>query len=281
MSRSATLLAEVTVTQRLISLAADRYELSALFGGFGTDGQPDTGTYSYPRLAATVLAAAAGLAWRGLQTRDVVGIHAPDAVSYVLATHAVRAAGGVPSPLAAGLSIAELAGQLAESGARMLITAPPLAETALALADRSWVRQVFSFADAAGTTPFSDLLGLGMLRPGRGRPDDVALLPFSRGKDDRLRPTPVTQIELADQVGWIGERTGISQHDVVLAGPPAGDGVAYTTLIDGALLSGATVIAAPVQELAKAAAAHQGTVAVVPRGATVQLPEHVRIFEVG
>ena len=76
----------------------------------------------------------------------------PDAVSFAIAMHAVRAAGGVPSPVDAGLCAVETAGQLAESGARMVITSPPLAEVALAAADRSWVRQVFSFADAAGTT---------------------------------------------------------------------------------------------------------------------------------
>jgi hypothetical protein len=117
-----------------------------------------------------------------------------------VATHAIRAAGGVPSPLDAALCAVETAGQLAESGARMVITAPPLADTALAAVDRSWVRQVFSFVDAPGATRFSDLLGLDMIRPSRGRPDDVALLPFSRGQDGRLRPVPVSHRELVDLV---------------------------------------------------------------------------------
>jgi len=87
-------LGEVTVTQQLLAVAPSRGEHRALVGGTA---DPACG---YAGLAATVLAAAAGLAWRGLQPRDVVGVYVPDAASYVLATHAIRAAGGVPSPVA-------------------------------------------------------------------------------------------------------------------------------------------------------------------------------------
>src|SRR5215468_5648756 len=196
MSKFDDLLTEVSVTKRLVSIATDRAGLTALVGGPGPDGQPNGGSYSYASLATTVQAAAAGLTWRGLRARDVVGVLAPDVVSFALAVHAVRSAGGVPSPLAVDLCPVETAGQLAESGARMVITASPLADTALAAAERSWVRQVFSFTDAPGATRFTELLGLDMIRPPRGRPEDVALLPFARGEDGRLRPSPVSYLEL-------------------------------------------------------------------------------------
>ena len=140
-------LGEVTVTQRLLAKAPSRGEHRALVGG------PADPACSYTELAATVQAAAAGLAWRGLQPRDVIGVYVPDAACYVLAAHAIRAAGGVPTPVATGLTVPEIAGQLADCGARMLLTAPPLASTALAAADRSWVRQVISFGEAPGTVP--------------------------------------------------------------------------------------------------------------------------------
>ena len=66
-----------------------------------------------------------------------------------------------PCPVSAQLSIAETAGQLADCGARMLLTAQPLATAGLAAADRSWVRQVISFGDAPTATPFASLLGMG------------------------------------------------------------------------------------------------------------------------
>ncbi len=281
MSKLDDLIAEVSVTKRLVSIATDRAGLTALVGGPGPDGQPCGGSYSYASLATTVQAAAAGLTWRGLRPRDVVGVLAPDVVGFTLATHAVRAAGGVPSPLDASLCAVETAGQLAESGARMVITAPPLADTALAAVDRSWVRQVFSFVDVAGATRFSDLLGLDMIRPSRGRPDDVALLPFSRGQDGRLRPAPVSHRELVELVDRADQDAGITSRDVVLAMPPCGDGLGYAALIDSALLRGATVCALRRHELTMAAAAHCGTVMVVPKDAGITVPGSVRAIPVG
>src|SRR5262249_42492227 len=143
------------------------------------------------------------------------------------------------------------------SGARMIMTTAALADASLAAADRSWVRQVFSFGDAPGATRFADLLGFDTIRPSRGRPDDVALLPFCRGGGPRLPPGPVTPPELTRQLGDVDRRTGITRGDVVLATPPAGDGLAYAMLIDNALLHGATVVATPAAELAVAAAARR------------------------
>jgi len=275
------LTAEVSATRRLVCVAADRVGVIAFVGGARQDGGPGGESYSYASFASTVQAAAAGLTWRGLRPRDVVGIMVPDVVSFAIAMHAVRAAGGVPSPVDASLCAVETAGQLAESGARMVITSPPLAEGALAAADRSWVRQVFSFADAAGTTKFSDLLGLDMIRPSSGRPDDIALLPFSRGQDGRLRPVPVTHREFMQSLDRADQTAKITGQDLVLAMPPAGEGLAYATLIDSALLRGATVVAVRKQELAMAAIAHHGTVAIVPRDVASGVPEKVRVLPVG
>lgn len=276
MSKLDDLIAEVSVTRRLVRIASERPGVTAMIGGPGPDGQPGGGSYSYPGLAATIQAAAAGLAWRGLQARDVVGVLVPDAVGFAVAIHAVRAAGGVPSPLDPALCAVETAGQLAESGARMIITSPPLADIALAAVDRSWVRQVFSFVDAPGATRFGDLLGLDMIRPSRGRPDDVALLPFSRGPGGRLRPSAVSHGELASLVGQADERAGFTPRDVVMAMPPSGNGLGYAALIDSALLNGATVVAVTVPELVLAAKLHHGTVALVPEGAGIEVPPRVR-----
>jgi acyl-CoA synthetase (AMP-forming)/AMP-acid ligase II len=281
MSKLDDLITEMSVTKRLVSVATDRAGLTALVGGPGPDGQPRIGSYSYAALATTVQAAAAGLTWRGLKPRDVVGVLAPDVVGFALAMHAIRAAGGVPSPVDTTLSAVETAGQLAESGARMVITAPPLADTALAAVDRSWVRQVFSFAEAPGATRFTDLLGLDMIRPSRGRPDDVALLPFSRGTDGRLRPTPVSHAELVELIDQADQSAGITGRDVVLALPPFGNGLGYAALIDSALLRGATVVAVRKNELAMAATAHHGTVVVTPKDAGIEVPDSVRAIPVG
>ena len=263
-----------TVTQRLLALAQSRGLRRALAGG------PAGSEYCYAELADIVRSAGVGLAWRGLQPKDIIGVYVPDAVSYVLATHAIRAAGGIPSPVASDLPVAEIAGQLAQCGARMLITAQPLAAAALAAADRSWVRQVIAFGEAAGATSFRSLLRPGSLRPAAARPHDLALLPFTRRPEGSLGPAGVTHAELAAELAGLAAETGITEQDVVLAVPPAGDGRAYTAFVDNALICGATVVAARADELAAAAGAHNGTAVLVPPGTDVTTTEPLRVFAI-
>jgi len=67
---------------------------------------------------------------------------------------------------------------------------------------------------------------------------------------------------------------------VVVAGPPCGDGHAYTRLLDLTLLTGATIVAAPVPLVAAAMRVYQGTAAIVPGGTTVPGLALDRVFTV-
>lgn len=258
----------ITVTQRLldgVQAAPSRGERRALAAG------PAQAACSYDELAATVRAAAAGLAWRGLQPREAVGLLLPDAASYAVAAHAVRAAGGVPSPVAAGLTAAEMAGQLTDCAARLLLTAPPLDAIAQAAAERSRVRQVISFGGAPGTIDFGALLGTGTLWPAPARRQDLSLLPYSRTPDG-LAPVPVSHDDMRGLLRRLEAAVPIGETDVVLAVPPADGGAAYTALLDLALLRGATVVAARPAELAAAADAHAATTVLTPEGCSPLKP---------
>jgi acyl-CoA synthetase (AMP-forming)/AMP-acid ligase II len=247
-----------TVTQRLVGLGVARGERPALVGGSAA--WPGR-TLSYASLAAVLQAAAAGLARHGLRDQDIVGVCVPDAVSYVLAVHAIRAAGGVPSPLCATATPAEMAGQLTDCAARLLITANPLADAALAAADGAWVRQVISFDEVPGTTSFWALLGRGSQPPAVAGPADLALAAYGTGAQQ-----PVTHGELAADLHRLAAAIPISERDVVLAAPPDGNTRDYTVLLDLALLQGATVVAAAAEGLPDAARAHGGTAAIVHPG---------------
>jgi acyl-CoA synthetase (AMP-forming)/AMP-acid ligase II len=265
---------ETTATQRLLSAATAFGCRPALVGR-----SPEP-TYSFADLASTVQRAAAGLAWRGLRPRDVVGVYVPDASCYVLACHAISAAGGIPSPVSGELSVPEIAGQLADCGARMLLTAQPLASAALAAADRSWVRQVISFGDAPAATQFASLLGMGSLRPPAARPHELAMLPYVRRPDGTLHACGLTHLNVAAELSALSASADMSAHDVVLAAPPAGDGRSYTAFLDHALLNGATVVAIRTDELAVAASEHCGTAAIVPLGMDVPGARPLRLFAV-
>src|SRR5260370_41630220 len=110
------------ITQRLMDLAPARGDKPALVGGAAlSPGQ----RLSYAEFARMVQAAAAGLAWRGGRSGDAVGVCAPDAPSYALAVHAIRAVGAVPSPICRTATVAKMAAPVTGCCARMPTTRPP------------------------------------------------------------------------------------------------------------------------------------------------------------
>jgi AMP-binding enzyme len=230
----------------------------------------DGSVTAWPRFARTVRAAACGLARRGLAEGDTAGVLVQDAASAAVAVNAIRAAGGLACLIEADAGPAEAAARLNACGARLLITSAPLAELAAEAADRSRVRQVITFGEASGTTPFSALLSFseecaadesGRPKEGNGLADQHVLAP--EGDEG-----PVSAARAAAGTGPGGARQ-LTHRDVVIAAPPCGDGQAYTSLLDLTLLTGATLVAAPVTLVAAATRVYRGTAAIVPRGTHV------------
>jgi AMP-binding enzyme len=246
----------------------------------------------WPRFAQTVRAAARGLRRRGLTPDDTVGVLVQDAARYAVAVHTIRAAGATPAPIGLGPiglgpiglgpgaadseaanDPAAIAAQLKACGARLLITVDALAEVAAQAADRSWVRQVFAFGETAqpGATPFSSLLEVARHGQAAGNGADVGPL-------HRAELIPADALELAgiDCPGGLSAR--LTGRDVVVAGPPCGAGPAYTALLDFALMSGSTVVAAQAQDIAHAVHRYSGTAAIVSRDAGVPGIPPARVF---
>ncbi len=227
---------------------------------------------TWPQFARTVRAAAHGLGRRGVRDDDAVGIFVADAASHAVAVHAVRAAGAAAWPIRPAATTADIAAQLNACRARLLITSAPLAELAIEAAERSWVRQVFAFGEAAATTPFGDLL-------------DAAEQPRRQenGSADRdpgtARQGPVPISDLAGLTLAGGPR--LTRWDVVVAAPPCGEPDAYTLLLDLALIAGATIVAAPTDQLTAAISAYHGTAAIAPRGTRVEGLPAAQVFSVG
>ena len=68
------------------------------------------------------------------------------------------------------MTVDELAAQLTDSGARLLVTVPELLEKATAAAERSGVEEIFVYGEAAGATPFAvAAAGGGRAATGRDR----------------------------------------------------------------------------------------------------------------
>jgi AMP-binding enzyme len=251
------------VTEHILGLADEAGRGAALIDAVGGTVTP------WPQFALVVRAAAHGLSLRGLRDRDTVGIFVPDAVSHAVAVHAVRTAGGTAWPIPPETAVADLAAELKSCQARLLITAAPLAERAVQAAERSWVRQVFAFGEAAGTTPFGSLLQAARhpQHAGNGHADQAA-------DSIAARISGLAGLPAADL-------PRLTRCDVVVAAPPCGAGDGYTSLLDLALVAGATVVAAPVAQIADAIRTYHGTAAIVPRGTRIEGIPAARLLSVG
>jgi len=264
------------LTERILGIADEAGYRAALIDA--TDGS----VTAWPRFARTVRAAAGGLARRGLAEGDTAGVFVQDAASAAIAVNAIRAAGGRACLIRSDAGPADIAARLNACGARVLITSAPLAGLAAEGADRSRVRQVIAFGDADGTTPFSSLLGSGR----HSQPDEQAaaepgFAERSGSAHESGRPEGNGRADERDLAhsGEPGSGGDLTHRDVV-AGPPCGDGPAYTSLLDFTLLAGATLVAAPVPLVVAALRVYKGTAAIVPPGTAVPGLEPARVFPV-
>jgi hypothetical protein len=270
------------VTEHILALADQAGYGAALIDTVAL-GHAEAAVISWPQFAHMVRAAARGLSRRGLQQGDTAGIFVGDAVSHAVAVHAVRAAGAMAAAVRPTRSAADIAAQLKAGRARLLITSAGLADLAVQAAERSWVRQVFAFGEAEGTTPFDALVQTP--RHGQSQADDTT---SHNGHGDGLAPEQVldlAELELgADRVARQLIRRPVPRltcRDVVVAAPPCGDPEAYTSLLDLALAAGATVVASPLAQVTAALGVYKGTGAIVPRGTDVPGLPAGRILAVG
>jgi hypothetical protein len=269
------------VTEHILALA-DQAGYGAALIDAAAQGGSEASVITWPQFARMVRAAARGLSRRGLREADTAGIFVQDAVSHVVAVHSVRAAGAIAAPIRPAPTAADIAAQLKGCRARMLITSADLAELAIQAAERSWVRQVFAFGEAEGTEPFGSLL-----HPARHAQVQA------NGANGHASPAPILGPDglvldglVLDRLaldGLLPDEPGprLTRRDVVVAAPPGGDPDAYTSLLDLALAAGATVVAAPLAQVAATVGVYKGTAAIVSCGTNVPGLSPERIFTVG
>jgi AMP-binding enzyme len=283
------------VTEHILALADQAGYGAALIDAVAL-GHAEAAVITWPQFAHMVRAAARGLSRRGLQQGDTAGIFVGDAVSHVVAVHAVRAAGAVAAAVRPTRSATDIAAQLKQSRARLLITSADLADLAIQAAERSWVRQVFAFGEAEGTTSFDSLLQTPQTpRHGQHQADDTISRNGHNGHNNNGHngshdhvdgPAPAQVLDLAglgpeglgpEGLGPDGSAPQLihrpvprlTYRDVVVAAPPCGDPEAYTSLLDLALAAGATIVAAPLAQVTAAIGVYKGTAAIVPRETSV------------
>ncbi|MFB7675792.1 4-coumarate--CoA ligase family protein [Kitasatospora purpeofusca] len=209
-------------------------------------------TVSYAQLAHAVGRVAAGLAEAGVRQGDVVALFSPNTIRYPMAFFGATRAGATVTPVSSLTTPGELAGQLADSGARWLLTVSPFLPTARAAAEKlaaegRELAAIVVLDGAEGHLSLADLLAATGpepeidLDPGR----DVAVLPYSSGTTGLPKGVMLTHRSIA---------TNLAQTDAVFR-PEVGERVlavlpffhiyGLAALLNQPLRCGATVVVLP------------------------------------
>ena len=161
------------------------------------------------------------LAERGFGKGDVFGIYAPNCLDYAVAILAIAARGGIATTVNHLATADDLARQLADAGASWLLTAPDLLDHARA-ATASWpVREVFVLGEAAGATPFTDLVREGVPPPDVTiGADDVVLLPYSSGTTGLPKGVMITHGTWVANLCQSSVPGRVTPEDVIFCLPP-------------------------------------------------------------
>jgi acyl-CoA synthetase (AMP-forming)/AMP-acid ligase II len=233
---------DVDVTGFVLEHAAERGERPALIDG------PSGRTIAYGELGEGIAALRGGLGEHGFEAGDALAIHLPNCPEYALAFHAAASAGGRATTVNPLYTAEELGRQLRASRAKLLLTAPPLLETALAAAEGTGVEEVFVLGDeeAEGATPLSALVEGGSGIEGKIDPaNDLAALPYSSGTTGLPKGVMLTHRNLVANLIQAEEPLGVVEGDTMIGCLPFFHIYGMTVIMNMGLRNGATIVTMP------------------------------------
>jgi acyl-CoA synthetase (AMP-forming)/AMP-acid ligase II len=232
---------ETDISSFVLGEAAARGDREALVDG------PSGRTLSYAALAEKVGGLATGLAARGIKKGEVVAIYLPNLPEYALVFHGVCTAGAVNTTVNPLYTARELAFQLRDSGARMLVTVPPFLDAAREAAEEVGGIELVVVGEAEGATPLADLLESRAEAPEvEIDPDrDLAVLPYSSGTTGLPKGVMLSHRNLVANVEQANARIRIAASDVVIGSLPFFHIFGMTVVMNMGLRNGATIVTMP------------------------------------
>ncbi len=200
-------------------------------------------SYTYRQIADGVRQLAAGLHARGFRKGDVLAIMSPNVPEYPIAFHGVATAGGVNTTLNPTYTADEIAFQLNDSGARLLLTIPPLVPKAQEAAAKSKVEEIIVFGEAEGAVPFDSLLVDGPAPNVYIEPaEDLVALPYSSGTTGVSKGVMLTHRNLVANLIQTTADLEVSDDEVILAFLPFFHIYGMTVIMNLGLYSGAKLV---------------------------------------
>jgi PAS domain S-box-containing protein len=221
---------------------------------------------TYGELAEAAARTATGLAARGFGRGDVLAIWSPNVPEYAVAAYGAGLAGGTVTSINPLFNAMELAHQLRDSRARVLVAAPQFAPAAADAARSTGVRDVFVFGEAPGVEPFTSLSASGRKpEPAGVDPrEDVAALLYSGATTGLPKGVMLTHFNLVADLVQMQAVERMAAEEVVMGVVPFYHIYGFNVVLNLTLHAGATLVVLPrfnVEEFLRAMQDHSVTTA--------------------
>jgi acyl-CoA synthetase (AMP-forming)/AMP-acid ligase II len=204
-------------------------------------------SYTYGELSSAMRKLAGSLAARGYGRGDVVAILAPNLPEYAIVFHGTALVGAAVTTINPTYTVEEVAFQLEDARARMIVTVPMFLETALgAAAEAGGIEEVVVLGEADGATPFAALLDA---EPFTGsadvEPGDVVVLPYSSGTTGLPKGVMLTHRNLVANLVQCESSLDFSDDEVLVAVLPFFHIYGMQVLMNAVLHNGGTAVTLP------------------------------------
>ena len=251
---------DLPLTEYVLVGGAGQAEAPALIDG--VSGRVMT----YGELGSAIRSLAGGLAAAGLGRGDVLALMAPNGPEYAVVFHGTAMAGGTVTTINPTYTQTEVHHQLADSGARILVTTAPLAETATRACAGTMVTGIYLLGEADGTgradetlpvRPLSALAGAPLAAHVPVGPDDVVAMPYSSGTTGLAKGVMLTHKNLVANVAQTLGAIPSAPDERLMAVLPFFHIYGMQCMMNCGLRAGATVITLPRFDLEQFLRAHQ------------------------
>ena len=236
---------DVTITKLVLRHADDVPERVALVDG------PTGRTLTYSQLDEQVHELAGGLAERGFGPGSTLALMAPNIPEYAVVFHGAAVAGGTVTTVNPTYGVKEVAFQLRDAEASILVTTAMFADTARAAADEAGVEDVFVIEEWTGT-PVLDLLGDRIKQVKVDLDDHTVVLPYSSGTTGLPKGVMLTHRNLVANVVQTESVMRADDHEVAFAVLPFFHIYGMQVLMNFMLAQGGTIVTLPRFDLEQA-----------------------------
>ncbi|QNH95670.1 AMP-binding protein [Corynebacterium anserum] len=210
---------------------------------------------TFAELKTYVESAAGGLVHRGVKPGDVVALHCPNSLAFVIAAHAVWRIGAVLTPISLLATEEAIAEQIKDSGTTLLLSVAALGEASANAAKSEGVETIFLDSNNGLQQWFAERRTAPQVSFDPST--HLAALPYSSGTTGLPKGVKLTHENLVMNVLQAQDAQLVTRDDVIFGVLPFFHIYGLTALANLSLTTRATLITQPRFEVESFLTAHQ------------------------